>query len=414
MSDTITQKVPPGLAWRKRRNSAPAAYWIARKDAVAAGYRPKLVRLHHEEGDPLLASRCYVLQAEMLTWLAECGKGRPALYNGAFESLVRYYETHPDSPYFDLAAKTQRTYSATMALLMKHKGARKVSGVDGADVRRWYKELCENKSVSWAYFTINVLKAVLSFGATKRFKECRLLRLELREARFNNGQRPKQRFTFEHLMAFRKAAHAMDLGWMALTLTLQFGFGLRRRDVIGEYVRDETAAGGITRRSPAGRLVHRDALNWDSIDKRGVVRKLISKTAKTSALVAVHAIADYPEVMEELALIGYPEERRTGPIVINPKTGRPPDEDECRYYFRKIARRAEIPDEVSGSHARHGATTEAYEAGATEEEAMALTTHTEPSVNRGYLQDLEQQSHRAAVKRVGSRTKPKNTGTNAT
>lgn len=401
MSDTIAQKGPPGLAWRKRSNGAPAAYWLARKDAIDAGYLPKAVRLHHDAGDPLLAARCHVLQAEMLTWLSECGKGRPAIYDGTFASLVRYYETHPDSPYFDLKPKTQRVYSGTLALLMEHKGKRRISGVDGADVRRWYKELCETKSQSWAYFTINVLKAALSFGATKRFKECRLLRIELREARFNNGQRRTERLTFEQLTDFRKAAHEMGLGWMALTLTLQFAFGMRRRDVIGEWVKDETGMAGIRRR---GNKVWRDGLTWGSIDEHGVVRKLISKTEHTSALVAVHAIADYPEAVEELALIGYPQERRAGPIVINPKTNLPPNEDECRYYFRKIARQAGIPDAIWNMDARAGASTEAYEAGATEEEAMALTTHTESSVNRGYLKDLRQQSHRAAVKRVGSRT----------
>lgn len=398
MSDT---EKAPGLAWRKRRNGPPAAYWIARKDAIGAGYLPKAVRLHHEAGDPLLAARCHVLQAEMLTWLSECGKGRPAIYSGTFASLVRYYETHPDSPYFDLKPKTQRVYSVTMELLMRHKGKRAVAGVDGSDVRRWYKELAEAKTQSWAYFTVNVLKAVLSFGATKRFKECALLRAELREARFNNGRRRTERITFEQVSTFRKTAHEMGFGWMALTLTLQFAFGMRRRDVIGEWVRDETGEAGIRRR---GNLVWRDGLTWGSIDEQGVVRKLISKTELTSALVAVHAIADYPEAVEELTIAGYPHERRVGPIILNSRTNLPPTEQECRYYFRKIARQAGIPDTIWNMDARAGASTEAYEAGATEEEAMALTTHTESSVNRGYLKDLQQQSHRAAVKRVGSRT----------
>src|SRR6266403_432060 len=294
-----TEKAP-GLAWRKRRDGARAAYWIARKDAVKAGYKPKVVRLHHAPEDPMLAARCHVLQAEMLTWLSECGKGRPAIYNGTFASLVRYYETHPDSPYFDLKQRTQRVYSVTLELLMKHKGTRRVDAVDGADVRRWYKELAETKSQSWAYFTINVLKAALSFGATKRFKECRLLRAELREAKFNNGKRRTERITFEQVTAFRKVAHEMGLGWMALTLTFQFAFGMRRRDVIGEWLRDETGDTGIRRR---GNYVWRDGLTWGCIDEHGVVRKLISKTEFTSAVVAVHEIADYPDLLEELALI---------------------------------------------------------------------------------------------------------------
>lgn len=393
MSDP--EKPPPGLVWRKR-NGPPAAYWLATPAAIKAGYTPKSVRLHHEAGDPLLGSRCHVLQAEMLTWLADCGKGRPALYNGTFASLVRYYETHPDSPYFELKPKTQVTYSNTLKLLMANKGARMVRAVDGADVKRWYKELCEASSVGWAYYTINVLKAVLSFGATKRFKECRLLRTELREAIFRNGPRRKHRLTFEQVTAFRQKAHEMNLGWMALTVTFQWAFAVRRRDVIGEWLKTDSETIGVRYRNK----VWRDGFTWDHIDEAGVFRKLISKTEFSSGVEAAHTIADYPELVEELALV---ETGRIGPIVIDSRTGLPPNDATCRRYFRIIGRACGIPDEVWNMDARAGANTEAYEGGATKEESMAMMTHTQESTNRGYLRDLREQSHRAAVKRVGSR-----------
>lgn len=349
----------------------------------------------------MLSARCHVLQKEMLTWLEQCGKGRPALYTGTFESLVRFYETHPDSPYFELKPKTQVTYSNTMKLLMVHKGARMVRSVDGADIKRWYKELCEAHSTGWAYYTINVLKTVLSFGATKRIKECRLLRLELREATFRNGPRRRERLTFEHVSAFRKKAHEMGLGWMALTLTFQWAFAVRRRDVIGEWLKAEPDTIGVRYRNK----VWRDGFTWGHIDDAGVFRKLISKTEFSSGVEAAHTISDYPELVEELAMVGYPGTGRVGPIIIHPKTGLPPNEATCRWYFRKIARAAGIPSRIWNMDARAGANTEAYEAGATKEESMAMMTHTQESTNRGYLRDLREQSHRAAVKRVNSRGK---------
>jgi hypothetical protein len=385
----------PGLIWRKRRNGASVAYWTARRDLVKAGYRPKSVRLHYSPGDPALAARCRALQDEMLAW-SSAGRRSPSVYDGTFASLVRFYETHPDSPYHDLRPAAARTYSKTMAILMKHKGARRIDAVDGSDVRRWYKELVEAKSKGWAYYTINVLKAVLSFGATKRIAECRILRAELREAKFQAGNRRKERLTYPQVVAFREAAEALDLGWMGLCLTLQF-CGLRRRDVIGEWINDELGTDGIRR----GKRIWRDGLTWAHIDAQGILRKLISKTMFTSELVAVHAIADYPDVEAELAKI--PPERRVGPIVINTRTGLPPTEEQCRHYFRLIARKAGIPDTVWNMDARAGANTEAYEAGATTEEAMALLTHSEASTNRIYLRDLTEQSRRAAAKRVASR-----------
>src|SRR5438093_462285 len=74
----------------------------------------------------------------------------------------------------------------------------------------------------------------------------------------------------------------------------------------------------------------------------------------TSELIAVHAIADYPDVEAELARI--PLERRVGPIVINDRTRLPPTEAQCRHYFRLIARKAGIPDSVwnKSGQGQHG------------------------------------------------------------
>jgi len=160
---------------------------------------------------------------------------------------------------------------------------------------------------------------------------------------------------------------------------------MRRRDVIGEYT--------------DGRW--RDGLAWSHIDREtGILRKLISKTALTSEAVAVHAIADYPDLMA--LLMCTPPEERVGPLVVTNR-GVPPTEAQCRRFFRMIARKAGIPDKVWNMDARAGAVTEAYESGATEEEAMALATHSERDTSRRYLRELTEQSRRAAAKRVASR-----------
>jgi hypothetical protein len=387
----------PGLIWRKRRDGSPIAYWAARRDLIKAGYRPKMVRLHYAPEDSALADRCRLLQAEMIAWATDHGRGRSALYDGTFASLVKFYETHPDSPYHELRQESAKTYSKTMALLMKHKGARRVDAVDGADIRRWYKELVEAHSKGWAYYTINVLKAVLSFGATKRIEECRLLRSELRDAKFSAPAARKEFMTYAQVRAFREMAHAMGLGWMALCLTLQFDFALRRRDVIGEWIDDELGTDGIRQ----GKRLWRDGFTWSHIDDQGVFRKLISKTAFTSEQVAVHVTASYPDVAAELERI--PPERRVGPLVIHHRTGLPPTKEQCREAFRRIARKTGIPDTVWNMDARSGAVTEAYEAGATEEEAMALATHTERDTSHGYDRQQIERSRRTAAKRVGSR-----------
>lgn len=83
----------------------------------------------------------------MLTW-AENRSGKTKhqeQLDGTFASLVRIYDTHDDSPCHDLVEVTQTSYSTV--LLMKHKGERRVDGVIGNDIRRWYRELKAHRPV---------------------------------------------------------------------------------------------------------------------------------------------------------------------------------------------------------------------------------------------------------------------------
>ena len=397
MSRTKDQKAP-GLKWRPRRDGTSVAYWLARPDLIKKGYEPKSVRLHYSPGDPAIAERCHALQAEMLAWSEkESGEKRVAIYDGTLASLVRLYETHNDSPYHELEPSTQAAYSKTMAILMKHKGKRRVDKVIGLDVKRWYKEIRDTSSTGWAYYTINVLKAVLSFGATLRIDECRILREELRAARFNAGGRRQEQITYQQAASFRDTARSMGFDWIGRCLTLQFELALRRRDVIGEWIKDDGAQAGIR----YGGLIWRDGLTWADIDGAGIIRRQISKTRKTSKVIAAHDIAIYPDLAADLART--PADQRIGPLVICHLTGVPPTPEQCRRFFRIVARKAGIPDEVWNMDARAGADTEAYEAGATTEETMALSTHTTVQNNRRYMRDLTEQSRRAAQKRVASR-----------
>lgn len=354
-----------------------------------------MVRLHYAADDPRLGDRCRVLQAEMLSWSVEYRHGPSTIYDGTFASLVRFYETHPDSPYHDLRPSTRAGYSKTMALLMRHKGKRIIATVDGADVGRWYKELEAANSRGWAYYTINVLKAVLSFGASKRIEECKVLRGEISAVRFKAGNRRKEYLTYQQVIAFNAAAKEMGLAWMGLCLLLQFDFGLRRRDVIGEYVTDETGDAAIR----IGKRIWRDGITWGHIDSDGIFRKKVSKTAFTSGETAVHAVDDYPELVAELAAMP----RRAGPIVLNSKTGLPPTDFQCRRAFRRVATKIGLPKNVWNMDARAGANTEAYAAGATADERLALLTHTEPETNEGYIREKIKLSRSTAAKRVASR-----------
>jgi hypothetical protein len=397
-----------GLKWRTRSTGERRAYWVARKDMIARGYRPKTVAIHFDPRDPdhlvMIAARCKVLQAEMLQWAVTNQPERS--FDGTLRSLVERYETDGASPYRRLKPATARSYSKVLANLVKTVGARRVDAITGADVWRWYQTLCDQSSVGWAYYTVSVLKAVVSFGTSLGHQlttpnPCGALREQMSAAQFRQPKARRSRLTYEQVVAFRAAANARGRPSAALWLTLQYELGMRRRDVIGEWIEDrEGSSDGIR----CGRYLWRDGLTWSHIDQNGILRKMISKTEHTTAREAVHRIADYPDLVAELERI--PTDRRVGPLVVSETTGLPYTPEQCRRYFRLIARDAGIPDAVWNMDARAGAVTEAYESGATTEGAMAMAAHTQASTSRRYNRNTLEQTSRVAKLRVESRKKP--------
>jgi hypothetical protein len=114
----------------------------------------------------------------------------------------------------------------------------------GADVKRWFRRMC-GSSVGYASLTISILKAVVSFGVSLGFDDCAKLRGQMTATKFKGAPARKERLTYAQVVAFREAAHRLNRPSAALWLTLQYELGLRRRDVIGEWVDDEIGTDGI-------------------------------------------------------------------------------------------------------------------------------------------------------------------------
>jgi hypothetical protein len=274
-----------------------------------------------------------------------------------------------------------------MRLLVAAKGARRIDHLTGGDIRRWYKEIAQDGTrLSYAYLTISILKSIVSYGASEGYEDCARLRATMSATRFANGPARKERMTYAQVTAFRAASHAIGRASMALGVTLQFECSLRQRDVIGEYVKDGTHCERW-----------QNGLTWSDIGTDGILRK---RTLKTGAP-AEHRIADHPDLQLELSRV--PLDRRVGPLVVDEVRGRPYTEATYRAWFRRIARKAGIPDTVWNMDARAGAITEVWESGAEPQHIMAMATHTQLSTSRRYNRSNVEQISRAARRRLESR-----------
>ena len=129
----------PGLVKRARGpGQRPAYYWIAPPTAVAAGFRPKTVRLADTLTDAEMASACRILQAEAREWLARGSVERPA-FDGSLRRLMDLYQTDRELSTFNrLKAQTRQEYARIMGILQREVGERQLSKLTGRDFQRWY------------------------------------------------------------------------------------------------------------------------------------------------------------------------------------------------------------------------------------------------------------------------------------
>ncbi|MCG5236629.1 site-specific integrase [Xanthobacter oligotrophicus] len=127
------------------------------------------------------------------------------------------------------------------------------------------------------------------------------------------------------------------------------------------------------------------------------MRKKTSKTGK----VVEHDLAQLPDTRAELERI--PAGRRIGPLVINEETGLPYKRRVYTKWYRILARKAGIPDEVWNMDARASAVTEALDAGAQPNDVMNAAGHTQLSTTQGYDRGMLKKTARVAQLRVASR-----------
>lgn len=173
----------PGLKFRPRRDGW-AAYWIPSPEAVARGYPCGTVPLSKYLAAPaLLQDACQRLQTDMLAWLDGLRRD-PLAFDGTIGSVLRIYQTHPDSPFHALKPGSVRPYVTYLRLLAAEIGDVRADAVTGLDVKRWHAGWSAAGARPAAGQTrVSVLKAALTFCIVAGHRSCRTLRDDIRELR---------------------------------------------------------------------------------------------------------------------------------------------------------------------------------------------------------------------------------------
>jgi len=263
-------------------------------------------------------------------------------------SLVRSYRNDARSSYRTLRYRTRIHYDGLIKRLIEDCGNTKLADLKSPDISRLLEQWREgNKKIAMGNAMLAIMRILINYGATfLEDGECARISVILRHTSFAKAApRKVERLTEEQAKAIISAAHKMGLHSIALAQALQFGCGLRQRDVIGEWVphREAGVSDVIYKNNKWLR-----GIQWSEIDENCILSHTTSHLQKDIEI----DLKSVPMVREELARFGTRLPTR-GPVIVTEKKKRPYEANQFRRYWRRVADAAGIPKNIKNmdSHA---------------------------------------------------------------
>ena len=372
----------PGL--KRGRHNLP--YWIAtqvRRDLM--GFHDRCIPLPADADPETLARLCREHSARLDAWIAEqrTGPGVSSMprYDGTVLSACRLYQQHTHSRFHKVKHNTRKSYTDSLKIIETTVGKRLIRNVTVLDVQHWYDEWRKPtiedgpERIDRAHNTVCMVKTVLRFCATLRYRDCKLLADELGFVQFERGGAREEEMTFGHASIFiRKAIEMGQRGMipadrahsMAIGVAAQFELLLRQKDIIGDW-------GGQKGEKWTGYFTWENIPGW----------RWRMKTSKSKYRAAAEFDLQRYSMLFPL-LEAVPHGQRVGPIVKD-EAGRPIRDRAYRKWFRQIARAAGVPDAVWSMDSRAGGATEAEEAGAALDAIQGALTHSRKDTTLRYI-----------------------------
>jgi hypothetical protein len=411
----------PGHIWRPHTRGWECR-WQARTDLVQKGFEPKSKQLFVGE-EPKAADvafiqdECRRLQDEMLTF-GRGGLPEQNPYEGSLGSLIKCYQTDPDSTYHKLRYKVRMTTAGLLRRLNEAHGNEDLGDIKGRTILAWYREwTAGGVKISMGSAFAGQLRTLFRFGRTiLDCQECVRLGQVMSDLEFEGTSKRKVYITAEQADAIRYKAR-IHFGWYSIALgqAFQFEGTLRQKDVIGEWI--PLSEPGVSAVISGGQKWLR-GIDWSEIDDKLVLRHVTSKKTKETTVDLKLA----PMVLEELRELAEGEELlvvdeitkkvtvnrhllpASGPIVICDTNGLPWTDTEWRRKWRKVANACGIPKNVYNMDTRSGAISEAIEAGVPIEWVRHAATHSDIS----QTSDYDRGQAKATAKTMKARVKNRN------
>jgi len=374
----------PGYKSRLNGDGSRVHYWDPKRAVKGSPAALSAIRLDDGLDDEQIAAECRRLTDQLRDELSTLGA--PPTYDGTIQALIKCYKHDPTSTLHSVKHSTRvRDYEPSLRVLEKNIGTRRIDVLKASDFKKWFGEW-RKKGHRRAAGAIKLLRIVLSYGAGERLHGCAQARTILSDMMFEQPTGREIAMTYDQCLAIVKASAELKCPSIGFTEALKFETALRRIDVIGEW--SPPSEGGPFR--------------WRGLTAGAISKDLILtlKTSKTGAAVA-RDLAMMPLVTEALKAYKLPE---LGPIVIDEDTGKPYRDNHYTVKFRKVRKKAGVPDDVWSMDTRAGAVSETVEATGSLEAARELATHSTTKMTKRYSRgDGLQASRRVAELRAEKR-----------
>lgn len=429
--ETLASDIP-GLRIVERSGGRLQPYWRASERAARLGFQPKNIELKYAlvftrvprkhafqvegeqaELDKMIAA-CRSYEEDMSRWKQDPSRPRKLIFNGTFDSLIEIYLSHPHSPFRGQKQNTQQTYREWCEALSEVAGKRRVDRFTGPDLRAAFDSVRIPKG--WvkpprdrlAYGAVRQMPRILvNFGMELGLEPCYRLNKILTVTRLKTpvdqktGRRPRKKrvaMSYEQASAIVKAGLARGTKQyrsVALGVAAQFEFALNQIDVIGWWDLivgvEKIHEHGII----DGGYVWRPGLTYEEFED-----DVLDVDRSKTGVPGIYDVREAP--LFQLALAAVPEGERRGAVTVDSR-GIPM---QRRYYvdlYRELADEAGVPATIKNMHARHGAASEADDAGVDEDDITRLTRNTKPVLRGHYLKGSMKKSREIAKARVESR-----------
>ncbi len=417
----------PGHIWRKHTNGWECR-WQCRTDLVQAGFIPKSKQLFvgqepTETEIAFIQDECRRLQDEMLMF----GRGGiPTMneFDGTLGSLIKCYQTDPDSPYRKLRYEVRMNTDGLLRRLTNDHGHEDLSDIKARTILSWHRiytggdDVRVGEKLSMGAAFNGQLRALFTFGRSiLEIEDCQRLGGVMHDLRFDGTKKRKMSITTEQADAVRYKAR-IHFGWYSIALgqAFQFECTLRQKDIIGEWV--PLSEPGVSAVIFNGQKWLR-GIDWSEVNDNLILTHVTSKKQKETEVdlkLAPMVLEELVEMVDgqEILVVDKVTKKVTvnrhllpasGPIIICDTNGLPWTNTEWRRKWRKVANACGIPKNVWNMDTRSGAISEAIAAGVPHEFVRHAANHSDIAQTQEYDRIQAKANATTMTARVKNRNK---------